>query len=150
MDMTKPVAARATGPSIIPGAEVMGGELSEALRASWLPKITKLVLRAESFFTIASYLDDAAPKLASAGQTSSRIRTARDFCASSRNAARSRASSSSTNRNPALSPARLMEFLKLLRRMGAVHDLSGRHGHRTLRCLMAYPNATLCGCRITP
>src|SRR5258705_6475004 len=39
-------------------AEVMGGELSEALRASWLPKITKgWFFRAESFFSVARYLD---------------------------------------------------------------------------------------------
>src|ERR1700681_904308 len=41
--------------------EVMGGELSEALRAGWLPKITNgWFFRAESFFSIARYLDDAA------------------------------------------------------------------------------------------
>src|SRR6202163_3971697 len=41
--------------------EVMGGELSKALRASWLPKITNgWFFRAESFFTVARYLDVAA------------------------------------------------------------------------------------------
>jgi predicted ATPase len=41
--------------------EKMGGELSKALRASWLPKITNgWFFRAESFFSIARYLDDAA------------------------------------------------------------------------------------------
>src|SRR3984885_10450735 len=41
--------------------EVMGGTLSTALRASWLPKITKgWFFRAESFFSIARYLDEAA------------------------------------------------------------------------------------------
>src|SRR6202165_1269698 len=53
--------------------EAMGSELSTALRAGWLPEITRLTI--------------------------SRIRTARAFCASSRSAARSRASSSSTNRS---------------------------------------------------
>ena len=38
--------------------EAMGGELSEALRASWLPKITNgWFFRAESFFSVARYLD---------------------------------------------------------------------------------------------
>jgi predicted ATPase len=38
--------------------EAMGGQLSKALRASWLPKITNgWFFRAESFFTIARYLD---------------------------------------------------------------------------------------------
>src|ERR1700682_4229191 len=41
--------------------EVMGGGLSKALRASWLPKITNgWFFRAESFFTVARYLDAAA------------------------------------------------------------------------------------------
>src|ERR1700729_2706539 len=42
--------------------EVMGGTLSSALRASWLPKITGngWFFRAESFFTVARYLDQAA------------------------------------------------------------------------------------------
>src|SRR3982074_1306565 len=41
--------------------EAMGGELSEALRASWLPKITGggWFFRAESFFSVARYLDEA-------------------------------------------------------------------------------------------
>jgi len=41
--------------------EKMGGELSRALRASWLPKITNgWFFRAESFFSVARYLDKAA------------------------------------------------------------------------------------------
>ncbi len=41
--------------------EVMGGSLSKALRASWLPKITNgWFFRAESFFSVARYLDEAA------------------------------------------------------------------------------------------
>src|SRR3984893_2735738 len=40
--------------------EKMGGELSSALRASWLPKITNgWFFRAESFFSVARYLDRA-------------------------------------------------------------------------------------------
>jgi len=38
--------------------EVMGGDLSKALRASWLPKITNgWFFRAESFFSVARYQD---------------------------------------------------------------------------------------------
>jgi len=41
--------------------EAMGGRLSKALRASWLPKITNgWFFRAESFFPVARYLDEAA------------------------------------------------------------------------------------------
>jgi predicted ATPase len=39
----------------------MGGQLSQALRASWLPKITNgWFFRAESFFSVARYLDEMA------------------------------------------------------------------------------------------
>ena len=39
--------------------EKMGGQLSTALRASWLPKITNgWFFRAESFFSVARYLDE--------------------------------------------------------------------------------------------
>jgi predicted ATPase len=39
--------------------ETMGGELSTALRAGWLPKITNgWFFRAESFFSVARYLDE--------------------------------------------------------------------------------------------
>ena len=41
--------------------EAQGGRLSEALRASWLPKITNgWFFKAESFFSVARYLDQAA------------------------------------------------------------------------------------------
>src|SRR6202521_5053993 len=41
--------------------EKMGGQLSTALRASWLPKITNgWFFRAESFFSVARYIDKAA------------------------------------------------------------------------------------------
>jgi len=41
--------------------EATGGDLSEALRAGWLPKITNgWFFRAESFFSVARYLDEAA------------------------------------------------------------------------------------------
>src|SRR5262249_60246904 len=57
----RPAAARATDRSIIPAREVMGGTLAQALRASWLPKITTgWFFRAESFFSVARYLDQAA------------------------------------------------------------------------------------------
>jgi predicted ATPase len=48
--------------------EVMGGKLSTALRASWLPKITNgWFFRAESFFSIARYLDEVALEPGSGG-----------------------------------------------------------------------------------
>jgi predicted ATPase len=81
--------------------EKMGGELSNALRASWLPKITNgWFFRAESFFSVARYLDEAAREPCSGPPPdSSRIRTAKVSCASSRSVASGRASSFSTSRN---------------------------------------------------
>ena len=83
--------------------EKMGGQLSKALRASWLPKITNgWFFRAESFsrspaISMRSRLN---PIAAVRRRTFSRIPMARVFCVSSRNAASGRASSSSTSRNP--------------------------------------------------
>ena len=82
--------------------EKMGGVLSKALRASWLPKITNgWFFRAESFFSVAQISGRGRLEARRAGRRriSSRIRTARVSCASSRSAASARASSSSTNRN---------------------------------------------------
>ncbi len=82
--------------------EAMGGELSRALRAGWLPKITNgWFFRAESFFSVAQISRrSCAGALGPRRQISSPIRTAKVFCASSRNVASARASSSSTSRNP--------------------------------------------------
>ena len=82
--------------------EVMGGGLSKALRASWLPKITNgWFFRAESFFSVARYLDKAALEdpFHPPPPDFCRIPTAKAFCASSTNAASARVSSSSTSRN---------------------------------------------------
>ena len=91
--------------------EVMGGELSDALRASWLPKITNgWFFRAESFFSVARYLDKAAKDDPFGGPPPDFLShshgetMARASCASSRSAASGRASSSSTSRNPPCRP----------------------------------------------
>ena len=77
--------------------EVMGGDLSEALRASWLPKVTNgWFFRAESFFSVARYLDAAGSLSA---RISFRIRTAKVLCGFLRSVASGKASSSSTSRN---------------------------------------------------
>src|ERR1700682_4992514 len=96
-----------------PGSEVMGGELSEALRASWLPKITKgWFFRAETFFSVARYLD-------AVGSES-------DFLSHSHGEGFMRFFEERCQRQgififdepeSALSPARQMVFLKLMRRM---------------------------------
>jgi predicted ATPase len=121
----------------------MGGRLSEALRPSWLPKITQgWFFRAESFFSVARYLDDAA--LASGG-------TPPDFLSHSHGEGFLRFFQERCQRQgififdepeSALSPSRQVEFLKLLRRMdqsGVSQVIMATHSPM----LMAYPNARL-------
>jgi predicted ATPase len=123
--------------------EAMGGRLSEALRPSWLPKITQgWFFRAESFFSVARYLDDAA--LASGG-------TPPDFLSHSHGEGFLRFFEERCQRQgififdepeSALSPSRQIEFLELLRRMdqsGLSQVIMATHSPM----LMAYPNARL-------
>ena len=123
--------------------EVMGGRLSEALRASWLPKITQgWFFRAESFFSVARYLDDAALDAGGAPP---------DFLSHSHGEGFLRFFEERCQRQglfifdepeSALSPSRQIEFLKLLRRMdqsGLSQVIMATHSPM----LMAYPNARL-------
>jgi predicted ATPase len=118
--------------------EVMGGELSGALRASWLPKITKgWFFRAETLFSVARYLDEV-------GSTS-------DFLSHSHGEGFLRFFEERCQRQgififdepeSALSPSRQMEFLKLMRRMEEstiCQIVMATHSPM----LMAYPNAHL-------
>ena len=123
--------------------EAMGGGLSQALRASWLPKITQgWFFRAESFFSVTRYLDDAA--LDSGGVPP-------DFLSHSHGEGFLRFFEERCQRQglfifdepeSALSPSRQVEFLKLLRRMdqsGVSQVIMATHSPM----LMAYPNARL-------
>ena len=125
--------------------EVMGGELSKALRASWLPKVTNgWFFRAESFFTVARYLDEAARDAISGPP-------APDFLSHSHGEGFLRFFEERCQRQgififdepeSALSPARQIEFLKLMRRMdnsGNCQIIMATHSP----VLMAYPNARL-------
>jgi predicted ATPase len=126
--------------------EKMGGRLSQALRASWLPKITNgWFFRAESFFSVARYLDQMALQYPMGGGPPP------DFLSHSHGEGFLRFFEERCQRQgififdepeSALSPSRQMEFLKLLYRM----DKSKRcqvimATHSPV--LMAYPNATL-------
>jgi predicted ATPase len=119
--------------------EVMGGELSQALRAGWLPKITNgWFFRAESFFSVARYLD-------AVGSPSA------DFLSYSHGEGFLRLFEERCQRQgififdepeSALSPSRQMEFLKLMRRMetmGTCQIIMATHSP----ILMAYPGAHL-------
>jgi predicted ATPase len=125
--------------------EVMGGELSDALRASWLPKITKgWFFRAESFFSVARYLDKAARDDPFGGPPP-------DFLSHSHGEGFLRFFEERCQRQgififdepeSALSPSRQIEFLKLLRQMEdsrICQVIMATHSPM----LMAYPNATL-------
>jgi len=123
--------------------EVMGGTLSHALRAAWLPKIsTGWFFRAESFFSVARYLDQAAQEVGQIGP---------DFLSHSHGEGFLRFFQERCLRQgvflfdepeSALSPSRQIDFLRQLRRM----DYSGQcqvimATHSPL--LMAYPRAQL-------
>ena len=123
--------------------EEMGGQLSTALRASWLPKITHgWFFRAESFFSVARYLDRAARE--SNGRPP-------DFLSYSHGEGFLRFFEKRCQRQgififdepkSALSPSRQIEFLKLMRRMddiGHCQIIMATHSPM----LMAYPNARL-------
>jgi predicted ATPase len=124
--------------------EKMGGELGKALRAAWLPKITTgWFFRAESFFTVARYLDEAAKEPLSGPPP--------DFLSHSHGEGFLRFFDERCNRQgiyifdepeSALSPSRQIEFLKLLRRMdqaGICQIIMATHAP----ILMACPNAQL-------
>jgi predicted ATPase len=123
--------------------EKMGGALSEALRAGWLPKITNgWFFRAESFFSIARYLDEAA--LGAGGGPPP------DYLSHSHGEGFLRFEERCQRQGififdepeSALSPARQMEFLKLMRRMEQstiCQVVMATHSP----VLMAYPNARL-------
>src|SRR6202051_3131565 len=119
--------------------EAMGGQLSNALRASWLPRITNgWFFRAESFFSVARYLDSVGSPTA-------------DFLSHSHGEGFMRFFEERCQRQgififdepeSALSPARQIEFLKLMRRMddiGHCQIIMATHSPM----LMAYPGAQL-------
>src|SRR5882672_11169728 len=122
--------------------EAMGGRLSKALRASWLPKITNgWFFRAESFFSVARYLDEAAigvgppPDFLSHSHGEGFLRFFAERC-------QRQGIFIFDEPESALSPTRQIEFLKLLRRMDESkisQIIMATHSP----LLMAYPNARL-------
>ncbi len=123
-----------------------GGELTVALRASWVPKITNgWFFRAETFFSIARYLDQAAQEWPLGGGPPP------DFLSYSHGEGFLRFFEERCQRQgffifdepeSALSPSRQIEFLKLLYRMDKSQRcqvIMAKHSP----VLMAYPSATL-------
>ena len=118
--------------------EMMGGTLSKALRASWLPKITNgWFFRAESFFSVARYLDlvGSGPDYLSHSHGEGFLRFFEERC-------QSQGIYIFDEPESALSPSRQMEFLKLMRRMEQskiCQIVMATHSPM----LMAYPGARL-------
>jgi predicted ATPase len=125
--------------------EAMGGTLGKALRAAWMPKITTgWFFRAESFFSVARYLDRMAIEDPSGGPPP-------DFLSHSHGEGFLRFFAERCSRQgififdepeSALSPSRQIEFLKLLKRMdesGITQVIMATHAP----LLMAYPGARL-------
>lgn len=124
--------------------EASGGALMSALRAAWLPKVTNgWFFKAETFFTVARYLDEAAREPMSGPPP--------DFLSHSHGEGFMRFFEERCSRQgiyffdepeSALSPARQLEFLKLLRRMedsNICQVVMATHSP----LLMAYPGARL-------
>ena len=125
--------------------EETGGRLAQALRASWLPRVTNgWFFRAESFFSVARYLDEAARDLMRGAPPP-------DFLSHSHGEGFLRFFEERCQRQgififdepeSALSPSRQIEFLKLLRRMDESkmsQVIMATHSPM----LMAYGNARL-------
>jgi predicted ATPase len=123
--------------------EKMGGQLSKALRAAWLPKITNgWFFRAESFFSVARYQDEVnmeyggtPPDYLSHSHGEGFLRFFEERC-------QEQGIFIFDEPESALSPARQIEFLKLMSRMDAAQNcqiIMARHSP----ILMAYPNARL-------
>jgi predicted ATPase len=123
--------------------EITGGELAKALRASWLPKLSMgWFFKAESFFSVARYLDQAAldanqppPDFLSHSHGEGFLRFFEERC-------RRQGIFIFDEPESALSPSRQMQFLKVLAMMdksGVVQVIMATHSPM----LMAYPGANL-------
>src|ERR1700744_2276036 len=119
--------------------EAMGGKLSSALRASWLPKITSgWFFRAESFFSVARYLDRAAVEVNEAPPDFLSHSHGEGFLRFFEERCRRQGIFIFDEPESALSPSRQIEFVKLMRRMdtsGICQVIMARHAP----ILMAYP-----------
>jgi predicted ATPase len=127
--------------------DMSGAGLAEVMRAAWLPKVTNgWFFRAESFFSVARYLDDAAREAMSGAPPP-------DFLSHSHGEGFMRFFDERCTRQgiyffdepeSALSPSRQLDFLRLLRRMEDAQNaqvIMATHSP----ILMAYPGAQLLG-----
>ncbi|WP_407146064.1 AAA family ATPase [Bradyrhizobium sp. ORS 86] len=140
--------------SVEAGIEETGADLVIALRAGWVPKVTYgWFFRAETFFSVARYLDRSAVVAQQdlAATVGASPQFAPDYLSFSHGEGFIQFFQERCQKQgififdepeSALSPARQIEFLKLLRRMdqsGHCQVIMATHAPM----LMAYPNATL-------
>jgi len=120
--------------------EISGGRLKDVLRAAWLPKLSNgWFFKAETFFSVARYLDEAGggagPDYLSHSHGEGFLRFFEERC-------NRQALFLFDEPEAALSPSRQVEFLKLLKRMDdskIVQVIMATHSP----ILMAYPGAQL-------
>jgi predicted ATPase len=120
-----------------------GADLSRALRASWLPKLSNgWFFRAESFFSVARYLDVAALDASEPPPDFLSHSHGEGFLRFFEERFRRQALYLLDEPESALSPTRQLEFMKFLRRAGtnaAFQVIMATHSP----LLMAYPGAQL-------
>jgi predicted ATPase len=107
---------RAVGASEASGVD--GGALGQLLRAAWLPQIRQgWFFRAETFFPVARYLDEAARDVGQLGPDFLSISHGEGFVAFFEERLSQQGLYIFDEPESALSPARQFDFLKILRRM---------------------------------
>ncbi len=132
---------RAVGASEASGVD--GGALGQLLRAAWLPQIRQgWFFRAETFFPVARYLDEAARDVGQPGPDFLSISHGEGFVAFFEERLSQQGLYIFDEPESALSPARQFDFLKILRRMqrqGNSQVIMATHSP----ILMALPDADL-------
>jgi predicted ATPase len=123
--------------------EVGGGKLADVLRAAWRPKITSgWFFKAESFFSVARYLDQAAVSVGAAAPDFLSHSHGEGFLRFFEERCRRQGIYFFDEPESALSPSRQIEFLKIVQRMDRSRQcqvIMATHAP----ILMAYPGATL-------
>lgn len=132
---------RAVGRSDISGTD--GGALADAFRAAWLPKIGKgFFFRAETFFSLARYIDQAAHDVGAAKPDYLSWSHGEGFLGFFEERADQQGIYIFDEPESALSPTRQFDFLKLLRRIQHANNsqiIMATHSP----ILMALPDADL-------
>lgn len=128
-----------------PGPQTEGNGLASALRLSWLPKVSNgFFFRAESFFSLASYIDEVGDVSYSGGRQLHHQSHGESFLAlfSNRLDGQQRGIYLLDEPEVALSPTRQMAFLRLLwdwQHSGRVQAIIATHSP----ILMSLPGASL-------